>query len=158
MSESFQSLASLLACKTDCVEPVGTETVEVAANRPLPARDEFQELSRDVTFFHVHLREALERAVDVLLRDIAADVLARELRLAPADIGGIVERALLRYRNEEPLRIRVHPDDASAATHASIPIELDRKLRCGDAVIELRDGSVDASLGVRLADVLRRPR
>ncbi|MHB8592013.1 MAG: FliH/SctL family protein, partial [Vulcanimicrobiaceae bacterium] len=64
-------------------------------------------------------------------------------------------RALARYFAEEPLRVRVHPDDAAALRDAPIAVEADPRLRRGDAAVDLRNGTVDASLGVRLDDAVR---
>jgi flagellar biosynthesis/type III secretory pathway protein FliH len=110
---------------------------------------------RDLHLFHACIAEGVEAAVELLLSDIAADVLARELQIAPAEIESIVRRALERYAQEQPLRVRLSPSEA-ARISCSVPIVADECLREGDAVIELRDGSIDASLGVRLACVLER--
>lgn len=115
---------------------------------------EQHELVRDVRLFHARVIEAVDAAVERIVADIAADVLARELLLAPADIDAIVDRALRRFAAEEPLRVRVHPDDA-ARLHCGVPVIGDPSLRCADAILELREGSVDASLGVRLAALVR---
>jgi flagellar assembly protein FliH len=109
---------------------------------------------RDVRLFHARIIEAVEAAVETLVTDIAADVLARELLLAPAEIEAIVDRALSRFAAEEPLRVRMHAEDVTRL-HCGIPVLADEALRPGDAVIELRNGSVDASLGVRLASLLQ---
>ena len=56
--------------------------------------------------FHAALADALDVALEGLLRDVACDVLARELSLAPADVAAIAVRALARYANESPVRVR----------------------------------------------------
>jgi flagellar biosynthesis/type III secretory pathway protein FliH len=112
------------------------------------------ELVRDVRLFHARITEALEDAVERLVCDVASDVLARELQLAPADIERIVDRALQRYVSEEPLRVRTHPGDA-ALVQCGVPVVADDSLARGDVILELRDGFLDASLGVRLDAVLR---
>jgi flagellar assembly protein FliH len=109
---------------------------------------------RDIRLFRARVGEAVETAVEIVIGDIAAEVLARELKLAPANVERIVDRALQRYFSEEPLRVRVHPADA-AAIECSVPVVADGELAPGDAVLELRDGYVDARFGVRLASVLR---
>jgi flagellar biosynthesis/type III secretory pathway protein FliH len=48
----------------------------------------------------------------------------------------------------------VHAEDASRL-NCGVPVAADMRLRRGDAVIELRNGCVDASLGVRLATLMR---
>ncbi len=108
---------------------------------------------RDVRTFRARVTEGVASAVETVLADVAVDVLARELQLAPASIDVIVERALQRYFSEAPMRVRVHPAQADALT-CSVPVVADERLREGDAVIELRCGCVDAGLGARLAGVL----
>lgn len=112
------------------------------------------DLVRDVRLFHARITEAVETAVELVTADIAAEIVARELQLAPADIERIVDRALQRFVSEEPLRVRVHPGEAEGV-RCGIPIVADAALARGDAIVELRDGRVDARLGVRLACLLR---
>ena len=112
---------------------------------------------RDLRLFHARVIEAVEAAVETLVGDIAADVLGRELLLAPAGLEVIVDRALQRFASEQPLRVRVHPDDA-CGLNCGVPVVADARLRRGDAAIDLRDGSVDTSLGVRLAAIVRTVR
>ena len=108
---------------------------------------------RDVRLFRARIAEALEETVRALLCDIAADVLARELQSAPADIAAIVRAALERCTQEQPLRIRAHPDDAGCiACH--IPVVEDPRLSPGDVVVELRRGLLRSTLGLRLDAVL----
>ena len=115
------------------------------------------ELVREVRLFHARIVEAVEAAVETLVEDIAADVLGRELLLAPCDIEAIVDRALARLASEQPLRVRLHAEDA-AGLKCAVPLIVDERLRRGDAVIELHDGAVDASLGVRLATIVQAMR
>lgn len=153
--ESFRSLADMLAgCE------VREEMEAPEEDTPAPETIECEEraeaeaaIVRDLRLFHARIAESVEAAVDTLLADIAADVLARELQIAPAAIEAIVARALQRYAQEQPLRVRLSPCEAERIA-CGVPIVADERLREGDAVIELRDGSVDASLGVRLACVL----
>lgn len=160
--ERFRSLAStLLAARTPAPDEPAFEIVEElleprndSVDEPQDGGDEL-ELARDVRLFHARVIEAVEAAVETLVADIAADVLGRELRLDPVDIEQIVDRALQRFAAEEPLRVRVHSDDAGRL-NCGIPVVADMRLRPGDAVIELRNGSADASLGVRLAALVRK--
>jgi hypothetical protein len=112
------------------------------------------ELAREVRVFHARVIEAVETAVETLVEDIAADVLGRELLLAPCDIEAIVDRALARFSSEQALRVRVHAGDA-ARLQCAVPVVADERLRAGDAVIELRDGTVDVSLGTRLSTIVK---
>ena len=111
-------------------------------------------LLREVRLFYAHIIEAVEAAVETLLEDIAADVLGRELLLGPVDIEAVVDRALQRFASEEPLRVRVHPEERSRVK-CGIPVVADDDLRPGDAIVELRSGSIDASFGARLAALLQ---
>ena len=112
------------------------------------------ELAREVRIFRARVIEAVECAVETLVSDIAADVLGRELLLQPVDIEAIVDRALQRFAADEPLRVRVHPDEA-ARVDCGLPVIPDERLRLGDVTIELRNGRVDATFGMRLASILR---
>lgn len=154
--EQFRSLAAtLLAARAPGPgEPafeIVQEIVQAVADEP---DDDEVELARDVRLFHARIIEAVEAAVEMLVADIAADVLARELSLAPVEVDAIVDRALQRFAAEEPLRVRVHADDLPRL-ECAVPAVADARLRPGDAVIELRAGTVDLSLGVRLASLVR---
>lgn len=159
MPEEFRSLASaLLAARAPAASEPAFDIVEETLAAESGDCEELaqceDELLRDVRLFHAHLIEAVECARETVMTDIAAGVLARELRLAPADVDGVVDAALQRYFDEEPLRVRVHPAEC-AAVQCGLPVVADAELLRGDAVIELRAGSIDARLGVRLAYVLR---
>ncbi|HEV2262540.1 MAG TPA: FliH/SctL family protein [Candidatus Rubrimentiphilum sp.] len=141
-------MADLLRPKQESSCP--SETVGEPKSQPQP--DEVA-ASRELRLFHARLREAVENAARILCQDIAAEVVARELQLAPAQISNIIARALARYEKEDPVCVRVHADDVGLVS-APIPIVSDAQLRRGDAILELRDGFVDVSLGVRLESVL----
>ena len=106
----------------------------------------------DVRRFRAALEDALAVATDALLREIACDVLGRELSVA-CDIAALVRRAIERY-GCEPLRVCVHPDEAGAARACGFPVEVDPALRRGDAVLVVESGTIDVRLGVRLSRVL----
>jgi flagellar biosynthesis/type III secretory pathway protein FliH len=153
MPEEFRSLEELLR------GPVETEQCESARDVDEAApQDELEEaqtaLVRDVRLFRANLAERVDAAVETLLREIACDVLARELCIEPACIGAIVRSALERYCSEEPVCVRVNPFDV-ARVPCNLPVVADDALREGDAIIEVRGGEIDASLGVRLDAVLR---
>lgn len=153
--EEFRSLAeTLLASRAVGRENPAVEVIEEPAAQPREPEIAETNLLREVRLFRARITEAFEAAVERLSCDVACDVLARELQLAPVDIECIVDRALQRYFAEEPLRVRVHPDDV-AALHCTVSVVADTHLSRGDAILELRDGFIDASLGVRLASVLR---
>ena len=103
--------------------------------------------------FRAMLADALDRSLTELLREIAIDVVGRELLLAPADIEAIVRRARERC-GEIPVAVRVHP---SQRLHDfDVPVLPDASLRSDDVQIELRSGSIDARLGVRIEQMLAR--
>lgn len=148
--EHFRTLAStLLAAREPSPQEPALEIVE----EMIASRND-EDVMREVRLFYAHVIEAVEAAVETLLEDIAADVLARELLLAPVEIEAIVDRALQRFASEEPLRVRVPPQDVSRV-RCGVPVVGDADLRAGDAIVELRSGTVDASLGVRLAALLQ---
>jgi flagellar biosynthesis/type III secretory pathway protein FliH len=153
--EEFRSLAAALLPRP--AGEIGDAQMQITEDEPRPKSeisDADAELARDVRLFHARITEAVECAVERLLCDVACDVLARELHLAPANVERIVDRALERYFAEQPLRVRVHPDDAESL-HCALPVLGDPQLSRGDAIVELRDGFVDASLGIRLDTLLR---
>lgn len=149
MPKEFRALQELLR----------EEAPRVHTPQPAPAvpscqceRDEV-EVVRSLRLFHARVADEVENAVGMLLTDIASDVLARELALAPADVDRIIQAALRRFVDEEPVRVRVHSSRLQAI-HATVPVVVDDAMREDDAVLELRTGSLDCSLGVRLACVL----
>jgi hypothetical protein len=104
---------------------------------------------RDARLFRARLADAFDDAVARLVRELAADVLARELRLAPCEIAALVRRVLQRA---PVIRVRVAPADVGFVR--GVPVLADPALAVGDAIIELGRGELDARLGVRLAAVL----
>src|ERR1700733_4355402 len=99
MADGFVALDAFLR---DAVPPGNASEVASAGENgdesPLvrdeacPCAGAFSEIRR----FHAALADALDFALEGLLRDVACDVLARELSLAPADVAAIAARALLR--------------------------------------------------------------
>lgn len=106
----------------------------------------------DVRRFRAALADVVHLHASDLLREIACDVLAREL-MEPCDIPTIVVRAIARYACD-PVAVRVHPSDVERARACGLPLREDPSLRSGDAVIEVQSGSIDARLGTRLQRVL----
>lgn len=102
--------------------------------------------------FRAALADATSACLADLLADLSAQVLARELELAPADVQRIVEDALERY-GADVVTVRVHPSEAALLGDAW-RVELDERLRCGDVEIVVANGTIDARLGSRLARVL----
>ena len=119
-----------------------------------PARCGFADALAAARRFRAALADALEAATGELLRDIACDVLARELELAPADVTAIAATALERYAADCPVSLRAHPDETAALATFGVAVIADPTLRRGDVALDLRDGTIDASLGARLDCVL----
>lgn len=150
MPEGFVSLATMLRARAPQEPCAPSEIVAPQADRP---HDDV--LAGEVRWFRARLAEAFEAALSRLLGDLACDVLARELALAPANIAAIAAAVLERAADESPVALRVHPDDAPALIGVELPVMRDAALRPGDLVVDLRDGQLDASLGVRLDGILR---
>jgi flagellar biosynthesis/type III secretory pathway protein FliH len=145
----FVSLADLLL--PNAPEPVlpQAEPQPIAAERVESAPPDVVSALRAARLFRAQLIDALTDAFGTLICDLAADVLARELRLAPCDLEALLQRVAERA---PIVRVRVAPADVVRI--AGVPVELDAALDPGDAIVELAGGAIDARLGVRLAAVL----
>ena len=106
----------------------------------------------EVRRFRASLADALDYAVQELLRDIAAGVLARELLLEPCDVRSIVERACRSFA--DVVAVRAHPDEIAKLTALDVAVVPDATLRRGDVKLDLHAGSIDLSLGARLDAIL----
>jgi hypothetical protein len=133
----------------DANPPAATEPADDAASHEVNPPHAVANALRDARLFRARLADAFAFSSRRLLRDLASDVLARELRLAPCDLGALVRRAA---ENVPVVRVRVAPCDLGFA--AAVPVIADTSLSAGDAVVELDGGALDARLGVRLAAVL----
>jgi flagellar biosynthesis/type III secretory pathway protein FliH len=160
VTAEFIALADLLRARVSRVPaepPARAEpVVETAAHHDAPndgagAADaaEIAASLREARLFRARLADALDDAAGRLARDLAADVLARELRLAPCDLARIVQRVMA---GAPAVRVRVAPGDAGRVT--GIAVLADPALCAGDAIVEVAGGMLDARLGVRLAAVL----
>jgi flagellar biosynthesis/type III secretory pathway protein FliH len=147
----FVSLADLLLpSAAEAASPSHEpEPQPVAAERPDDAPPDIASALRAARLFRAQLADALAEAFGTLLCDLAADVLARELRLAPCDLEAVLQRVAERA---PIVRVRVAPADV--ARIAGVPVAADADLDPGDAIVELAGGTIDARLGVRLASVL----
>lgn len=121
---------------------------------PNPLPDEYAQALGAARRFHAGLRDALEMALEECLQRIAQDVLARELRLAPADVGEIVKAALDSCTAQDLLSIRAHPADLEALRAFDLELVGDCSLRQGDIVLVLRSGTIDLTLSARLEAAL----
>lgn|GEM_PF-2165352 len=126
--------------------------------RPIGAASSLNDIVAEALRFRAALREAFERELESLCGDLAVRVLARDLRLAPADIERIA-RAVLEHRGDaEAIALRAAPDDArqlQALVHEhGLALCIDEAMERGDVVLELRAGSLESSLVMRLDAVL----
>ena len=131
----------VLAEPVDVPEPASSEGVADAADAAAAVRE--------ARLFRARLADALDDATARLVRELAAAVLARELRLAPCDIDAVIRDVL---RLAPAVRVRLAPSEATCV--AGIPVVADPSLEPGDAIVELAGGAIDARFGVRLATVL----
>jgi flagellar biosynthesis/type III secretory pathway protein FliH len=149
VSDGFVALAAYLrpVAPAPAIElpPVATPPSEICA-----AGAEYDETLRAVRRFRAALADALEGAVQRLLRAIACEVLARELRLAGADVAAIVTAAAARAGGEKVLSVRAHPDDCVALAGIEIERIADDTLQPGDICLEIASGTIDLKLWTRL--------
>lgn len=145
----FVSLADLLSPSAPEAISPEPEPQPVAAERAEAAPSDVASALRAARLFRAQLSDALTEAFGTLLCDLAAGVLARELRSAPCDLEALLQRVAERA---PVVRVRVAPADI--ARIAGVPVEADADLDPGDAIVELAGGAIDARLGVRLATVL----
>jgi hypothetical protein len=130
------------------VEPRAV-AVEDPPDRAHSGDEELVATVRDARLFRARLADAFDDAAARLLRELAASVLARELRTAPCELDALVARV----RTRIPVaRVRVAPADV--ARISGVPVTGDPALAAGDAVVEVAGGALDLRLGVRVAAVL----
>ena len=127
---------------------------EPACQATMSATEPLMETVREFKRFRAALADAVDMLLEDLLRDIASDVVCRELLLSPVDVQAIVAQAKKRYAFDEPAAIRAHPDDCDALQDCGVTLHADRKLRRGDVVLAVQGGTIDATLGARLHTVL----
>jgi hypothetical protein len=132
------------------LEPVSaTAVAEPEPRSDEPVSTALADALRDARLFRARLADAFDDARTRLVRELAASVLARELRLAPCDLDALVARVAA---DAPVVRVRVAPSDVAAVR--GVAVVADPELTDGDAVVELAGGALDARLGVRLALVL----
>lgn len=149
MSDEFVPLAFFLrpAVCEPATEPAlpASPALEIALHPP-----EHEEALRAARRFRAALADALDAALHELLRRIATEVLARELRLGGADVAAIVSTALDRFADERIISVRAHPQDCAALTVLPIERVADDSLMPGDVRVELQWGTIDLTLQARL--------
>jgi len=152
----FVTLAAWLRPPAPHIESPAEADAPPAEPPPQPVACDESAVAEALSYvrrFRAMLADALDRALADLLRDISADVVGRELHCAPADLQRIVQRALERAASAEPLAVRVHPSQVELV-QLDVPVVGDARLRPDDVRIELRSGTIDASLGVRIEQIL----
>ena len=102
--------------------------------------------------FRARLQDAFDDALARLVRELASEILARELALAPCDVRALARRIA---GTAPVVRLRIAPEDAGSFAAETATV-VDAALRPGDAIVEVSGGAIDARLGVRLAAVLER--
>lgn len=149
MADEFVALDAYLHA-SEFAPPVEEESPEAEVS--VETDPMLGEIASEMRRFRAALYDAFAATRERLLRDIACEVVGRELQLAPADIEAIARRACAQA--EAPTCVRVHPLDAPAFSRWTCDVETDVALRRGDVVLCVRDGTIEAALGVRLEGVL----
>lgn len=156
MSNVFVPLAEFLGpIASDAAIDRAPPPEPIAITPPASTSGELDETLRAARRFHAALADALEAAVANLVPIVVRDVLARELRLAPADLRAIAVAALDRFESENVLAIRVHPSDVAALDDMEFEKIADRALDPGDLILHLRSGTINLTLAARLEALLR---
>ena len=155
MHDTFVPLADYLRGPV----PAPAEPIVAAVDQPgidaMPLAEDaaVEEALADIRRFRAALADALDVRIERLLGDIAAGVLARELHLAPVDLHAIVARELA-LAGEPPVTIHANPDECELLQAFAGSVVADPALRRGDVRIELRSGTIAATLGCRLERAL----
>ncbi len=130
----------------------GAAPSPVAPTRERPLLDIARaDIAQELALMRLAALEAFERASADLLRQLAHDVLARELAIAPADLCALAARALATFAELEPVAIVVAPSDA-CAFDTSLPVRCDATLDAGDLVIEVREGALESRFAARVRE------
>lgn len=139
-----------LAADETCEMPPAIAPAALTAEPSEPS--ELAAAIRAARLFRAALADAFDGVAADLILALAAEVLGRELQIAPADITLIARRLIAERHADEPLSLRVCPADAGIA--CELPVVADTHLGPGDAVLVCRNGEIDARLAVRLAQVV----
>ena len=105
--------------------------------------------------FYARLEDALQAALPALLCDCVHTILGRELSCEPMEFRAIITRLIESLRDEEPVRLRVHPSRIETIDF-DLPLHGDASLGRDDCIIELRSGSFDARLATRIDALIAR--
>lgn len=155
MSLATYVRAGRVGLRATATDPVAeTATIEAIAPNA-PSEFERADIVADLTIVRVAAREAFERTARRCIADLAHEVLARELALAPVDLEALVARALVAFAQSEPVAIGVSVADG-ARIRAPLPIRIDEALACGDLIVFVRDGAFESTFAFRVGDALAR--
>lgn len=153
MADSFVTLATLLrespaVPSAPPVEPA-SEIALVQAGFSRAA------VVQELALLRLAAREAFERSAAELLHIFAQDVLARELRSAPADLQLLAGRLLAGCGANEPVELVLSPGEAELL-QVALPVRADPELAPGDLVVRVREGALESHLEFRLTAALGR--
>lgn len=118
---------------------------------------------QEVAAVRTKLRAEAESDLLKLSLAIARKILHRELSADPDSIAGLIKVCLEKIRQQEIVRVRIHPQHHAAVQQLlarisiGAPIELfsDPKLQVGGVVIETARGEFDASVDLQLKEIER---
>jgi flagellar biosynthesis/type III secretory pathway protein FliH len=158
MSENFVPLAAFLRPPP----PPPPEALEVqtpdegidGVARSDDIAAEYASIFSAIRRFRAGVADALDAAVQRLLEQIAENVVARELQIAPPNIAAIVAKSRECAAAERVLAVRVHPAQRAALATLDLEVHEDERLQLGDVVVELRSGTIDLRLRTRIAMAL----
>ena len=156
MSEGFVPLAAFLR-PPPVFEAPELQVGDADGDETFQSGDVARELAAALSAirrFRAGVADALDAAVQSLLARIAEDVLSRELRIAPPEIAAIVAKARERNAADRVIAVRVHPAHRNALATLQVDVHTDDRLAHGDAVLEVRSGTIDVRLRTRLAAAL----
>lgn len=157
MPEGFVPLAVVLRGDVArAPEKVPAEVAIVAAvpaSADVPSPNAHENAVGDLVRMRLFALEAFERGVESMLASFARDVLARELAIAPPDLGALASRALAAFHRDEPIRLVVSPADA-ARVASPLPLRVDPSLQAGDLVVEVAAGAFESPLAFRFSTAL----
>ncbi|MBV8530879.1 MAG: hypothetical protein JO104_06145 [Candidatus Eremiobacteraeota bacterium] len=135
-------------------EPTTESAPTLALAEPASPPQIDYESVRAARLFRAALRDALDVALETLLKKIALDVLARELQIAPADVAALVARAVEEFGSQRILSVRVNPRDVDVVANLGLEPVADDALQPGDMRIELQIGTIDRTLETRVEAAL----
>lgn len=148
--------AAVTATSPDAALPSSVDPLPAAPNAVRNVMDfAHADVVHELALMRLAALESFERAKYRLLEALAAEVLGRDLALAPADVEALAQRAVARFADLEPVTIAVSPSDAERV-RAPLPLRIDAALQAGDLVVDVRDGALESTFVFRLQSALDR--